>query len=231
VANQLKGYDANQVLRSVFDVDKNCLRVCVVEGTTGGGGGFEVIITHTDDSIRLGDGSKLTTATQIGLKVGLDVNVINEVDIENLDASKDNVAIRDSNGNELDINSDGSISVVSGVNDNVAGLLKYNEVASVPSNVETTIVTHTAVGGRKTFLQKVSGSGDNVAKYKVKVNGVTIDMKRTMVGDNLNCDFIFDGDINPGYEVVVGDIISLTVINSRPGTSDYNGRIQYLEVI
>lgn len=231
MANNLKGYDANQVLRSVFDVDKNCLRVCVVEGTTGGGGGFEVIISHTDDSIRLGDGTKLTTATQIGLKVGLDVNVINEVDIEDLDASKDNVAIQDSDGDELEIHPDGSITVVPGVSANVDGLLKYNEVALVPSSVETIIVTHTAVGGRKTFLQKVSASGDNIAKYRVKVNGVTIDTKRTMFGEDLNCDFIFDGDTNPGYEVLVGDIITVTVVNPRPGAADYNGRIQYLEVI
>jgi hypothetical protein len=229
--NNLKGYDANQVLRSVFDVDENCLRVCVVEGTTGGGGGFEVIITHTDDSIRLGDGSNLVTVTQVGIKYGLDVNVINEVNIEDLDASKDNVAIQDSDGDELSINPDGSITVVPGVSANVDGLLKYNEVASVPSNVETTIVTHIAVGGRKTFLQKVSGSGDNIAKYRVKVNGVTIDMKRTMFGEDLNCDFIFDGDTNPGYEVSVGDVISVTVVNARPGTADYNGKIQYLEVI
>ena len=231
MANNLSGYDANQVLRSVFDVDTNCLRVCVVEGTTGGGGGFEVIITHVDDSIRLGDGAKLTTATQIGLKVGLDVNVINEVDIEDLNASKDNVAIRDSDGDELKINADGSISTAPTVNANVTGAQKYNEVSLVPTNVETTIVTHIAVGGRKTFLQRVDASGDNIGKFRIKVNGVTIETMRTMFGDNLNCNSIFNGDINPGLEVTVGDIISITVLNPRSNSADYNGRIQYLEVI
>lgn len=74
--NNLKGYDFPQVLRSVFDVDKNCLRVCIVDGGTGGGP-IEVIIDHTTDSIRLGDGTNLITATVDGLKVGLDVNVLN----------------------------------------------------------------------------------------------------------------------------------------------------------
>ncbi len=78
MANNLKGYDGFQVLRSVFDVDQNCLRVCIVSG---GGSGpnppFEVIIDHTSDSIRLGDGTSLVTTTVDGSKVGLDVNVVN----------------------------------------------------------------------------------------------------------------------------------------------------------
>lgn len=76
MANNLKGYDFPQVLRSVFDVDKNCLRVCIVDGASGGGP-IEVIIDHTTDSIRLGDGTNLITATVDGSKVGLDVNVLN----------------------------------------------------------------------------------------------------------------------------------------------------------
>lgn len=79
--NNLKKYDANQVLRSVFDVDRNTLRVSVVDGSTGDGSGFEVIISHTDDSIRLGDGTNFITSTTVGPKVGLDVNVINPVTI------------------------------------------------------------------------------------------------------------------------------------------------------
>jgi hypothetical protein len=75
VPNNLKQYDAFQVLRSVFDVDKNCLRVCVVDG--GSGGPIEVIIDHTTDSIRLGDGTTLFTSTTVGSKTGLDVAIIN----------------------------------------------------------------------------------------------------------------------------------------------------------
>lgn len=81
MANNLKGYDANQVLRSVFDVDKNTLRVSIVDGGGGGGGSIEVIISHTNDSIRLGDGTNFFTSTTIGPKVGLDVAIINPVDV------------------------------------------------------------------------------------------------------------------------------------------------------
>jgi hypothetical protein len=78
MANNLKGLDANQVLRSVYDVTKNTLRVSIVDGSSGGGS-FEVVINHTDDSIRLGNGTDFLTSTYIGPKIGLDVNVINAI--------------------------------------------------------------------------------------------------------------------------------------------------------
>jgi len=102
--NELKGYDAFQVLRSVFDVNKNCLRVCIVDPVTGGpGGDIEVAIVHTEDSVRLGNGTNFLTSTTIGGDIGLDVNIINTVldvqavdfDIRDLDASQDNIAISD----------------------------------------------------------------------------------------------------------------------------------------
>jgi len=39
--------------------------------------GLEINISHTDDSIRLGDGTSLVTSTNVSGKQGLDVNVIN----------------------------------------------------------------------------------------------------------------------------------------------------------
>jgi hypothetical protein len=228
--NNLKGYDANQVLRSVFDVDGNFLRVSVIEAESGGGT-FEVVISHTNDSIRLGDGTSLVTTTTIGPKVGLDVNVINQIDIRNLTATRDNVAIHDSSGDELQINPNGSINVNGLPSENVSGLFKYNAVPIVASGIETTIVSHTAVGGRKTYLQAVSGSGENISVYRVKINGVEVELKRTYWGDGLNINFIFNGYLNPGIELTIGDIVSLTAIHQRPNVSDYNGKILYVEVI
>lgn len=229
--NNMTKFDAFQVLRSVYDIQNHALRVSVVEGTTGGGAGFEVIISHTDDSIRLGDGAKLTTATQLGLKVGLDVNVINELDIENLNASKDNVAIHDADGDELAINTNGSINVALVPASNVNGTQVYTEVSAVVASVETTIAQFTAIGGRRTFLQKIGASGDNIAKYRVKVNGTVIDFKRTNFGGNLNADFIFDGQLNNGLEISSGATVSITVIHERPDPSDFNAKIAYLEVL
>ena len=100
MANNLKGLDAFQVLRSVFDVDMNCLRVCVVDGSTGGGGGgFEVIISHVNDSIRIGDGTNLVTSTTEGGKTGLDVNIVGDTELSRIDGTSthDSVRIGDQN--------------------------------------------------------------------------------------------------------------------------------------
>lgn len=231
MANNLKQYDAFQVLRSVFDIDKNCLRVCVVDGASGGGP-IEVIIDHTSDSIRLGDGTTLTTGTNVSGKQGQDVYVINdELDIRSLDALIDNVAIHDADGDELAINPDGSINTAQALNPNLTGKNAYSEVLSIASSIETTIISHTALAGRETFLQNISVSGENIATYKVKVNGVVVDQKRTHFGAGLNEEFIFNGENNSGIAVPVGQTVTVTVEHSRPMTADFNSKILYMESI
>lgn len=76
MANNLKQLDANQVLRSAYEVTTNRLRVDA--SISGSIGSIEVIIDHTNDSIRLGDGTTLFTGTTVSGKTGLDVNIIND---------------------------------------------------------------------------------------------------------------------------------------------------------
>lgn len=73
MANNLKGLDANQVIRSVYDISTNSLRTT---GSGGGSGPIDIIIDQSTDSIRLGDGTNLITGTTHGSKTGLDVNII-----------------------------------------------------------------------------------------------------------------------------------------------------------
>ena len=233
MANNLKGYDANQVLRAVYDVDKNCLRTCLVDGGAGEGPAVEVIIDHSTDSIRLGDGTSLVTTTIFpASKVGLDVNILTEdVDIRPLDAQVDNVAIEDADGDQLAINADGSLNVAQALNPDLTGKVKYDEITSVASSSETTIVSFTALSGRDTFLQGVTVSGTNIAAFKVKVNGAVIDLKRTYFGGNLNEEFIFNGQNNSGVVISVGQTITVTVEHSRPMSGDFNSKILYMEAL
>jgi hypothetical protein len=95
--------DANQVLQHAFDDANGSLRVSVVDGSPGSGGGIEIIIDHTEDSVRIGDGSKLVTATNVGGKTGLDVNIANptieitatDLDIRNIDYLFDDITTYD----------------------------------------------------------------------------------------------------------------------------------------
>lgn len=66
-------FDGNQVLQHSFDEATGCIRVCA---TLQPGGTSDIIITHEDDSIRIGDGVNLVTTTTIGSDVALDVNVV-----------------------------------------------------------------------------------------------------------------------------------------------------------
>jgi len=66
--------DGSQVLQHSFEESTGRIRVDT--GATIIGGDLEVAIDHTEDSIRLGDGTSFFTSTSGGGKVGLDVNVL-----------------------------------------------------------------------------------------------------------------------------------------------------------
>lgn len=85
---------------------KEALDVRVAEGIN-----VEVDLSHVDDSVRLGDGTTLTTVTSNGGKDGLDVFLINtditvtatDLDIRDLSAAQDSVAAwtNDGTGNAI----------------------------------------------------------------------------------------------------------------------------------
>ena len=380
MSNNLKNLDANQVLRSVYDVDLNTLRVSIVDGSSGGGGSLEVVISHLNDSIRLGNGTSFITTTTIGPKVSLDTNIINTVAttvsnfpaIQPVSGPLTNTELRASpvpvtgsvgitgTGNALAINGNGEITVqatgtvrvnnnytthyagVSSVgdifgaqdineysqvnftlragfvasvqirisvdnvdfyptliysedgsapsftvtqpgnyyfpvngryfkptvtsytsgtvicstfvssipralnsvavsnfpavqtvteelNDNHVGKRKFAEVTAVAANIETTIVSHTAAIGKRTFITRIGGSGDNVAKFIIRLNGTQIDVKRTSFGAQYNVEFNFDGTLAHGMEIDPADVITVSTIH-QSGLSDFNGDIQLVEV-
>lgn len=76
--------DGNLVLRYAFDEATQTLRTTAV-ATIITPPALEVIIDHTTDSIRLGDGTNFFTSSQVGLKNGLDVSLINtSISIDNI---------------------------------------------------------------------------------------------------------------------------------------------------
>lgn len=77
--------DVNQVLKAVYDEPANRLRV-ITDATVNMSGQMEVAISHTDDSIRLGNGTSLVTALSSGGFVALDVTPMNALVREKYDA-------------------------------------------------------------------------------------------------------------------------------------------------
>lgn len=199
--------DSNQVLRAVMDDSNNRLRVDAVISPDG----HDLEIHHEDDSIAIGTTTELFTATDVGPKVGLDVNIINPIEITD-------------GTNTLAINPDGSITVQ--VEATTGGVLKnyYNEVLAVASGVLTTIQTYTVVA-TKAALFDVNVSGTNIATYTVLLNGNILIKKFTYFGSELNEDFNFSA----GLGLVTGDVIQVKVIHNRPSTGDFNSRILVAE--
>lgn len=72
------GLDQNQILQRIFEEDEDRIRVNAA--VTVNTAETEVIMSHEDDSVRLGDGTSFLTSTTDGAKVALDVNVINPGD-------------------------------------------------------------------------------------------------------------------------------------------------------
>lgn len=72
MAYETSHLNGDNVLRDIHDPVSQAIRV----NATFGGSGGEVIISHLDDSIRLGNGTNFLTSTTVSGKIGLDVNII-----------------------------------------------------------------------------------------------------------------------------------------------------------
>ena len=96
----------------------------------------------------------------------------------------------------------------------------FSEVAAVVTGVETTLLSYTVThDAGMDFLQAVA-SGDNIGKYRVKVNGVTRQMKRSYWSD-FNVEFDMRSE-----DLIKDDVVTVTVISSAdPDPAPFNASI------
>jgi hypothetical protein len=94
-----------------------------------------------------------------------------DLDIRNLSAAQDNVAIRDAGGDELAINTDGSINVV--LSNDVPGteICDRKTTASVVANASTNH-DYTVTAGKTLTLEGAQAAGSGKIKVQILVNGV-----------------------------------------------------------
>ncbi len=131
--------------------------------------------------------------------------------------------------NELDVNNDGSINVnIVNSTGNSTTKLIYNEAPSVPSGTRTTIVTYTVPPATTSYLQLVSGSGENVGRYDVLVSGNAISTKRSW-WTAFNVDFNFAPSNNQGYPLTAGTVVQLVILQNSASTATFDGTIQVVE--
>lgn len=73
--------DQQQILQGAYDETEGRLRVDA-EVTANISAAQEVVISHVDDSIKIGDGVRLAAVTDVDGENGLNVNVLNQIDGE-----------------------------------------------------------------------------------------------------------------------------------------------------
>ena len=134
---------------------------------------------------------------------------------------------------QLAVNPDGSINVnlIQSPPNVERSLNIYDEALSVVSGSETLIVNFNAnVSTKKYSIQRVEFTGEQIAIYRLYVNGQNIATKRTHHGSGLSGTFEFIGGSQEGIFLATGDLVELKVLHNRVSAGDFEGRIQIFEV-
>lgn len=143
-----------------------------------------------------------------------------------------NVTITDDDGDEMEVNPDGSINVniVTAQTNNVVKNT-YGSASAVPSGIATTIVQYMVpLILTSAILQRISVSGENVGRFQVFINGTLIDTRRTYYGANFSEYFEFAVNTTDGYTLAPGDIVAVKILHNKPQVGDFEGRIQVFEI-
>lgn len=137
-------------------------------------------------------------------------------------------SVRLSDGiNEVAVNSDKSINVhvLGGAG---AGATKYTFAeVSLVSQLQANVVSYTVPVGKTAVLETITASGQQIGRFDVFLNSLTIDVARSYYG-NFNVAFDFRSN-GMGRTLVAGDVITLmaTITLDDPGL--FSGRIQVVE--
>ncbi len=95
----------------------------------------------------------------------------------------------------------------------------FNQISNVPSGTPTTVVSYTVPVGKTLYLKKAEASGNNRAKFTVKIAGSAEAIKRTWHSD-FNVEFDWSN-----LAVSAGVTILIEVEHNRSATNEFDGRI------
>lgn len=101
----------------------------------------------------------------------------------------------------------------------------YDLALSLASGSETTIVSYTVPASKIFYLERVSFSGTNIARFRLELDGSEFERAYTYFSGPLHGQFNFDS-IDSGKICTAGQVITLKVIHARPSSGDFSGRIQ-----
>jgi hypothetical protein len=100
-------------------------------------------------------------------------------------------------------------------------VLVFDEAPAILKEVLTTVVNYIVPPTKVFYLDKIVGTGENIAKYSVKIDGVVRKVKRSYYGASLNVNFVYNS-----YKVNSGSEIILEVIHNQDFIADFEGYIE-----
>jgi len=103
----------------------------------------------------------------------------------------------------------------------------YSEALAVPSGSETAVVTYTVPVGKTLHLFRAQFSGENIATYRVKIDGTTVALQRQWWTDGLSGEIRFDA--GRGLPCPAGSVVTVTALHQRPSAANFSARIQGVE--
>lgn len=176
---------------------------------TGGNAEYRVAVSMADNGI--------TTRIE-NAQISVDVT-----------STEDSVAVGDRNGmNFLKVNADGSINVNVSLASDESAAESYNEIAALPSGIESAVLTYVVPVDKLAYLYRLEAGGENIAKYRVLVNGTPVATRRTYFGGDLTTVFEFFTPNKQSLVLQPGDTVTLMVSHNRPFTADFEARAQLL---
>lgn len=108
------------------------------------------------------------------------------------------------------------------VDEGVGFTLLYNEITSVASGVESTVITATApLAGYR--IQRIETSGDNLCTYRMKIDGVVQAVKRSS-WTSFNESFDFEG-INGGLVITSGQVLTVTAFHTSASLGTFEATV------
>ena len=108
-------------------------------------------------------------------------------------------------------------------------LSPYTEALAVVSGSETDMSTYTVPAGKVAFLQRAEYGGENIATYRVKLNGSVIGKRRTWFTGDLVGQMIWQESAARGLSLIAGDVVKVTVEHSRIMAADFESRLVILQ--
>jgi len=175
---------------------KKALDVRVAEGIN-----IEVDLSHVDDSVRLGDGTTLTTVTTVGADNGLDVNIINA-----------SVTI-DDGGSPISIDDNGGSLTVDAVDLDIRNLVFATDKVDVSGS---TLGANSGVDiGDVTINNAAGASAVNIQDggNSITVDAVQLDIDNLNATDDAVQAWMFDGVGN-----AIGSTAGAIDVNIASGT-------------